>query len=88
MGKILFVAVPKICSRSRSHDNFTRFQTRPVVLGLARAIVAAFALVARAGHTPEKFCIHCRNLWKFAGVRILIESLLAICLALYGLSFN
>ena len=82
MGKILFVPVPKICSRSRAHDDSARFQTRPIVLGLAGAIVAAFALVARAGHTPEKFFIHGRNALEVAGVRILIESLLAICLAL------
>ena len=64
MGKILFVSVPKICGRTSAHDKSTRFQSRPVVLGLAGTIVAAFALVARTGHTPEKFFIHGRKYGK------------------------
>ena len=64
MSKILFVPVPKVCGRSSAHDDSARFQPGPIVLGLVGSIVAAFALVARAGHTPEKFFIHGRKCWK------------------------
>jgi hypothetical protein len=64
VSKILFVAVPKVCGRSCAHDDAARFESRPIVLGLVGAIVAAFALVAGAGHTPEKFFIHGRKAWK------------------------
>ena len=58
MGKVLLIAVPKICRRSSAHDKSLRLQFRPVVVRLVGTIVTAFALVAGTGNPPEKFFVH------------------------------
>ena len=59
-GEVLFVPIPEIRRRSGAHHAPLGLVAGPIVLRLAGPVVTAFALIARAGNTPQEFPVHLR----------------------------